>query len=51
MVPLCFDDYNLFQLGTKDCERRGLHSPAGAIAGIMAHNRVDKRTDVNWALK
>lgn len=42
MVPLCFDDYNLFQPGTKDCKRRGLQSLAAAIAGITTYNRVDK---------
>ena len=51
MVPLCFDDCNLFQLGTKDCEGPGLQSLAGAIAGIMTYNRIDKSTDVNLALK
>lgn len=51
MVPLCFDDSNLFQQGTKDCERPALHSQAGAITGIMMCNRGDKSTGVNLALK
>lgn len=51
MVSLCFDDCNLFQLGTKDCKRSGSQSLAGAIAGIMTYNCVDKSTDVNLALK
>lgn len=42
MVPLCFDDCNLLQLGTKGCKRAGVQSPAAAVAGIMTYNRVDK---------